>query len=106
MSRRDLEAEVLKLRGLVSLDSASSSTGETSWSVKRPRAMESATSRTVSRDRRADKGKGKEVDKVRRVDTSTGKRMEKERRTELYKAIRDQASQFRPSLSETNGSDE
>jgi hypothetical protein len=106
MSRRDLEAEVLKLRGLVSLDAASSSTGDDSGTVKRPRASESATSRTVSRNRRTDRSKGKEVDKVRSVDTNTGKRMEKERRTELYKAIRDQASRTRPAVSKTSGPDE
>jgi len=71
LSRGELEAEVLKLRGLVYQESASPS-------VEVP----------IAKSRKSGASKGKETS----VDIQTGKRVERERRTELYKAIRQTVS--------------
>ena len=78
LTREELEAEVLKLRGLVDQDSVSvpASPGEHVPSAKR---------------RRRDGVKARVTEK-NRVDHQTGKRLERGRKTELYKAIRQTVS--------------
>jgi len=78
LTREELEAEVLKLRGLVDQDSvsASASSGAHLPSAKR---------------RKHDGGKATATEK-NRVDHQTGKRVERGRKTELYKAIRQTVS--------------
>ena len=78
LTRGELEAEVLKLRGLVYQDplSASASPSETLPSVKRRRRDGAKVTST---------GKNK-------LDGQTGKRVERGRKTELYRAIRQTVS--------------
>jgi hypothetical protein len=76
LSRGELEAEVLKLRGLVYQESASGSPSENIPPVKR---------------RRRDGAKAA-IKEKNRVDGQTGKRVERGRKTELYKAIRQTVS--------------
>jgi hypothetical protein len=76
LTRGELEAEVLKLRGLVYQESASGSPSENIPPVKR---------------RRRDGAKATVTEK-HKVDGQTGKRVERGRRTELYRAIRQTVS--------------
>lgn len=84
MSRQELEAEVLKLRGLVHLRSKSPSVDIQAIHPERGDVTESSAKRV-----KTTKGKGKAFD----MDIQTGKRIEKGRRTELYRAIRQTVSQ-------------
>jgi hypothetical protein len=83
LTRGELEAEVLKLRGLVYHDSvsASASPSENIPPVKR---------------RRRDGAKATVTEK-NRVDGQTGKRVERGRKTELYRAIRQTVNYKTPS---------
>jgi hypothetical protein len=76
LTRGELEAEVLKLRGLVYQESASGSPSENIPPVKR---------------RRRDGAKATVTEK-HKVDGQTGKRVERGRKTELYRAIRQTVS--------------
>jgi hypothetical protein len=95
MSRQELEAEVLKLRGLVSPDMGHGNTSLAgSGGSKRPRLEGASRPRnqiTSSSSSSRGRGKGKEK-AVNSVNANTGKRIEKERKTELYKAIRHKVS--------------
>jgi hypothetical protein len=86
MSRGELEAEVLKLRGMVYDTRTPTSSTMTSSHSKQGPALGSGSeeSRMVKR-RRLD---SKEIDITVGRDLQTGKRVEKGRRTELGKAIR------------------
>lgn len=75
LTRGELEAEVLKLRGLVYQEQISTTP-----------AMELAPA--VKRQRRAEN----KVSEKNSVDVQTGKRVERGRKTELYKAIRQTVS--------------
>lgn len=86
MSRQELEAEVLKLRGLVHLESNSPSLDIQVNRPERGDVPDSSAKRV-----KMTKGKGKAFD----VDIQTGKRIEKGRKTELYRAIRQTVSQCR-----------
>jgi hypothetical protein len=77
LTRGELEAEVLKLRGLVYQDSASASPSENIPSVKRRRRRDGSKATAAEKNR---------------VDGQTGKRVERDRKTELYKAIRQTVS--------------
>jgi hypothetical protein len=79
MSRRDLEAEVLKLRGLVSQGSNSPSV-QVQGDVRDQRDPANGPIKRVKT------AKGRQM--AVKVNVQTGKRVEKDRKTELYKAIR------------------
>jgi len=84
MSRQELEAEVLKLRGLVHLESEPPSVDIRASRPERGDVTNSSAKRVTMTKR-----KGKAFD----VDIQTGKRIEKGRKTELYKLIRQTVSQ-------------
>jgi hypothetical protein len=83
LTRGELEAEVLKLRGLVYQESVSAS------------ASGSENIPPVKRKRRD--GVKAAVTEKNKVDGQTGKRVERDRKTELYKAIRQTVSFQKPS---------